>query len=132
MPFQPDVDAMAPTLQLALNYPKRELRCIGTLDSRTRRHVVEAVGELLVDVPPSITIDVARLTVADVDGANTFAHVQRMVREAGVRLRWEGLDSDHLRGIVPLRFRARRPRQSEERALRAARLGHPSMTLRPT
>lgn len=134
MPYQPDVDAMTPTLELTLDYAKRKLRCTGTLDRRTRRHVVEAVGELLAVTPSSITVDVAHLAVADVDGANAFAHVQRMVREAGVRLRWQGLDSDHLRGIVPLRYRARRPRHqpAESAAARAVRPVHPSMALRPT
>lgn len=133
MSYQPDVDAMAPTLELTLDYPRGVLRCTGTLDSRTRRHVVGAVNELLAGTPPSITIDVGDLTVAEVDGADAFAHVQQLVRDAGVRLRWLGLDSDHLRGILPLRYRARRPRQqsADRAALRAAKLQHPSMNLRP-
>lgn len=134
MPYQPDVDAMSPTMQLTLNYSKRELRCTGVLDSTTRRHVVEAADELLMGMPLSITIDVTHLTVTEADGANVLAHVQKMARDAGVRLRWRGLDSDHSGSIVPLRFRARRPRQqsAERAALRAARLQHPSATLRPT
>lgn len=132
MPYHPDIAAVGPALELTLDYPERTLRCSGTLDGRARRHLVEAVGELLVGGPPGITIDVAQLTVADVDGANALAHVQRLVREAGARLRWQGLDSDQFRGILPLRYRARRPRRpspewsAERDALRLARLRHPS------
>ena len=129
MAYEPDIAAVGPALELTLDYPGKKLRCTGTLDSRTLRHLVEAVGELLVGAPSSITIDVAHLTVADVDGANTFARVQRMVREAGVWLRWQGLDSDQLRGILPLRYRARRPRRqsAEWDALRLVWLRHPSI-----
>jgi ABC-type transporter Mla MlaB component len=127
--YERDIGGVAPALVLTIDVAKGSLRCTGTLDRRTRHHVEEAVGELLVEMPSRIAIDVAHLTVADVDAANALAHVQRMVRGAGVRLRWQGLDSDHLRGILPLRFRARRPRwqPAESAALRVARLRHPSM-----
>jgi anti-anti-sigma regulatory factor len=129
MTYQPDIAAVAPTLELTLDYAEVSLRCAGTLDTRTRGHVVDAVDELLAGEPASIVIDVADLYVADIDGANTLATVQRMVRDAGIRLRWQGLDSDHLRGILPLRYRARRSRP--EASLRTGRpLGratHPSM-----
>lgn len=129
MAYQPDVDAMEPTLELSLDFPKRELRCAGRLDRRTGHHVMAAVGELLVDMPTRITVDVARVTVGDVDGANVLPRLQKMVVEAGGRLRWQGLDSDHFGGILPPRHRAGSPRRrsAESAALRAR---HPSMGLR--
>jgi anti-anti-sigma regulatory factor len=129
MAYEPDIAAVAPTLQLTIDYADGSLRCAGTLDARTRRHIVEAVDELLAAGPAFIVIDVGELHVADVDGANALANVQRTVREAGVRLRWQGLDSDHLRGILPLRYRAKRPpSQPSLRGIRPlGRAVHPAM-----
>lgn len=109
MAYQPDITAVAPALELTLQYIPASLRCTGTLDTRTRCHFVEAVEELLASAPSSVTIHIGELHVGDVDGANTLAHAQRLAREAGIRLRWRGLDSGHLRGILALQHRARRP-----------------------
>lgn len=139
MAHEPDIAAVAPALELTLDHPGKTLRCAGTLDGRTQRHVMEAVGELLVGPATGLTVDVACLTVADVDGANTFARIQRMAQEAGVRVRWQGLDSEQLRGILPLRSPARRPaggsavwdvrvldRQRHPSAIRPPALGDPT------
>lgn len=127
MALQSDIAAVGPALELSLDYVQASLRCVGTLDTLTRRHLFEAVDELLMDVPARITIDVTDLQVADVDGANALANVQRMVRDAGSRLRWMGLDSDHLRGVLPLRYRARRPlRVPASAGLTCGRPAHPS------
>lgn len=129
MAHETDIAAVAPTLELTLDYELTSLRCAGTLDTRTRHHVIDAVDELIAGEPGGIVIDVAGLYVADVDGANTLAEVQRMVRDAGCRLRWQGLDSDHLRGILPLRYQVRRSRPRS--GLRTGRpllsAMHPSM-----
>lgn len=111
MAFEPDIAAVAPVMELTISYLDRSLRCTGTLDGRTRCHLVEAVDELLASEPPFVVIDVGELHVADVDGANALALVQRKVRAAGGRLRWHGLDSDRLRGILPLRSLSRPPRK---------------------
>lgn len=110
MADEPDVSGSEPAAGLTVDCDRGVLRCAGTLDSRTRRQVVDALDELLATRPAFIVVDVGELHVADVDGANTLAAVQRSAREAGVRLRWQGLDSGQLRGLLPLRFRARRPR----------------------
>jgi ABC-type transporter Mla MlaB component len=104
----------ARAVQLTVECVDGTVRCAGTLDRATRHRVVEAVGELLKAGPACVVVDVGELHVADVDGANALAAVQRSVRAAGVKLRWQGLDSGHLRGILPLRFRARRPRPVPE------------------
>lgn len=112
MAYQPDIAAVAPSLELTLSYRPGQsmLRCVGTLDTRTRRHVLEAAEELLATAPSSVTVDVEDLHVDDVDGANALTQVQRMMREAGVRLQWRGLDAEHLRGVAPLCFRAKQSR----------------------
>lgn len=115
-----------PELELTFGYLPLSLRCQGTLDARTRHHLVAAVDELLAKGSSRIVvIDISHLHVADVDGANGLSRVQRMVRDAGARLRWEGLESDHLRGILPIQRRARRP--SQQAALRANRPTHPAL-----
>jgi anti-anti-sigma regulatory factor len=95
--YDADIAAVAPVLELTLDYVPASLRCAGTLDVRTRRHVLEAIAELLAGKPSEVTIDVEDLHVTDTDGANAFAYMQRMVREAGVILQWNGLDAGHLR-----------------------------------
>lgn len=112
MAYEPDIAAVAPTLELTLDFVEGSLRCAGTLDARARRQVVEAVSELLAHAPTCVTVDVSALYVADVDAADILAGVQKMARDARVRLRWDGLDSEHLRGILPVRYRARRPDRS--------------------
>lgn len=102
MPHQADIDAMAPALKLTIDYVSSSVRCAGTVDVRTGRHVVEAVEELLTQVPPSVTIDIRELHVADRAGADALLRVQRIVRDAGRRLRWHGFTGDHVGGIVPL------------------------------
>lgn len=130
-----DVDVVTPALELTLG--PRSLECAGTLRGRTRHYVLEAAEQLFASSASGVTIDVARLCVADVDGANTFAHLQRMARHAGIELSWVGLEPGRLRGLRPLgslppgsQTRATQP-QRYERAQRHARRGrredHPSM-----
>ena len=95
-----EVDAVAPVLELALG--PASLECAGTLRGRTRRFVLEVAEQLFAHGASAVTIDVSRLCVADVDGANTFAHLQRMARDAGVVLRWVGLEPGRLQGLRPL------------------------------
>jgi anti-anti-sigma regulatory factor len=95
-----DVDAFAPVLELTLG--PASLECAGTLRGRTRHYVLEAAELLFASSASAVTIDVAHLSVADVDGANTFAHLQRTARSAGVELRWVGLEPGRLRGLRPL------------------------------
>lgn len=113
MAYEPDIAAIAPTLELTLNYSPRptSLRCVGTLDARTQRHMLQAVDELLAVGPSHVTVDVRDLRVADSDGANALTLVQRMVRDAGAILRWRGIDADHLRGLLAVGYRVRRPRR---------------------
>ncbi len=82
---------MAPVLELT--FGPRSLECVGTLDTRTRRHVLEAVEIVLQDGPPSVDIDISGVRVADADGANTLVALQRMVKDAGASLHWRGLDA---------------------------------------
>ena len=103
-----DIAAVDPALELTVGTDS--LLCRGTLNTSTRSFVLEAAEMLLAHRPPVVTIDISELHVADVDGADTFVHLQRMTREVGVELRWQGLDSDRLRGILPLGpFPGRRP-----------------------
>lgn len=106
----PDVAEVAADLVLTLDPVARpaSLHCAGTLDTRTRQYVLKAVRELLACSPASVRIDVSELRVADSTGANTLAHVQRMVRQHGATIHWRGLDADHLRGDFSLSYRARR------------------------
>lgn len=85
-----DIAEIDPVLELT--FGPNSLTCAGTLDVSTRRHVLEAVEMVLDDVPSTLGIDVSALEVADADGAQTLVVMQRMVRDAGVRLRWRGLD----------------------------------------
>lgn len=73
------------------------LRCVGRLDRRTRHRLIAAVEEMLRGEPGAITIDVEKLRLMDGDAANALTQVQRMVRQSGVLLRWQGLRPDHLR-----------------------------------
>ncbi|MDA8312035.1 MAG: STAS domain-containing protein [Actinomycetota bacterium] len=87
---------MDPELELTLG--QTSLRCTGTLDRRTRPYVLEAAQIVLARRPPSITVDVSKLSVADADAANTLVRLQRMARDAVARLHWVGLEPDRLRG----------------------------------
>lgn len=89
-----DIAAVEPVLELTIG--RTSLECSGTLSTRTRRHVLEAAETLLAG-SLAVTVDVSDLYVADVDGANTFARLQRMAREAGAELHWVGLESGVLR-----------------------------------
>lgn len=129
MTHRRDVDAMTPALELTIDYVVPSLQCAGTLDSRTGRHVIEAVEELLAAERPSrMTIDISELRVDDVNGANVLLRVQRTVEGAGVALRWQGLGSDHLSGILPLGCLARRSpaKRSTRAAPRVAKATHPA------
>lgn len=89
-----DITEVDPVLELTLE--PSSLECAGTLDFSTRRHVLEALEVLLERRPPEIGIDVSHLQIVDADGANALAVMQRMVSDAGARLRWQGLDEDVL------------------------------------
>ena len=108
-----DIDDVTPVLELSLG--PASLECAGTLRGRTRHYVLEAAELLFSGGAVAVTIDVAGLSVADVDGANTFAYLQRMARHAGVELRWVGLEPGRLRGLRPL---GSLPRGSQGQAAR--------------
>lgn len=110
----PDVDAAGPVLSLTCG--ASSLVCNGVLNSRTRPLLLEAARALFESHPPHVTIDISDVHIQDVDGANSCALVQRMARQTGTTLHWAGLDSDRLRGILPLRARAKRSRPSPARA----------------
>ncbi len=93
-----DIADIDPVLELT--FGPFSLECAGTLNFSTRRHVLEAVEVILDGRPSSIGIDVSGLEVADTDGANALVVMQRMVREAGVSLRWQGLDA-HVLAVLP-------------------------------
>jgi ABC-type transporter Mla MlaB component len=101
MAYQPDVDAVAPALEMTIDYITPSLICSGRLDAQTRRNVLEAVEELLDRRPSTVTVDVRKLQFADPDGANTLVQVQREARAIGVKVDWIGLDADCLRDGVP-------------------------------
>lgn len=115
MPYQsdvgaPDVDVVAgaPTLELTIDPVSATVRCAGTLDGRTRRHMVEAVEALVARGRSTVTVDVQALDVSDDESARTLAHVQRLVRKAGRNIRWHGLRADHFGSVLRVRYRARR------------------------
>jgi anti-anti-sigma regulatory factor len=108
-----DIEAVEPTMNLTLL--ASSLVCNGTLNARTRPCLLDAARVLFADRPARVTIDISDVLIEDVDGANTFAHVQRMARQVGTTLHWEGLDSDRLRGILPLRTTVKRSRSSQVR-----------------
>jgi anti-anti-sigma regulatory factor len=91
-----DIAALDPVLALAIEHDTASLRCAGRLDGRTGPHVQAAVEELLARGPSCLTIDVRALVVADADGADALAHVQRRARDVGVTVRWRGLDAARL------------------------------------
>lgn len=129
MPYRPDVDAMAPILELGIDYAGPSVSCVGDLDVRTKHHLVEAVGELVATTGEraEIAIDVSRLHLADLQAANTLAEVQGMVRAAGMRVRWRGLGSDRLRGILPMCLTRRDAVKPSARPVPdTAKLRHPS------
>lgn len=102
-----DIAAADPALELTLG--RHSLACRGVLNVLTRPFVLEAAEMLLARHPGFVTIDISELSVNDIDGANTFVHLQRMARDAGAELHWHGLQSDRLQGILPLApFSARR------------------------
>ncbi|MDA8312935.1 MAG: STAS domain-containing protein [Actinomycetota bacterium] len=82
------------------------LRCVGTLDARTRSRLVSAVEQVLRFRPRAVTIDVEELRLADRDAAAALAQVQRMVEQSGATLRWRGLRADHLQVAPTLGRRA--------------------------
>jgi ABC-type transporter Mla MlaB component len=86
------------------------LSCAGVLNRRNRHRVLDAVSLLLHDATPQVVVDISQLRIEDVDGANALAHVQRAARVAGATLSWRGLDSNRLKGILPLQVRSRRHR----------------------
>lgn len=91
-----DIAAVDPPLELPTS-----LQCSGTLSGRTWPQVLKATKTLLARWPPTVTIDVSDLYVADVDGANTFARLQRMGRKEEVELRRVGLEFGLPRGPRP-------------------------------
>ena len=93
-----DIAEIDPVLELT--FGPCTLECAGTLNSMTRRHVLEAVEVMLDGKPASVRIDVARLRVTDTDGANALLAAQRKIRGAGVRLRWQGLEDARLRAVL--------------------------------
>lgn len=97
---QPDVAAVAPALEVTIDYVSSSVRCVGRVDARTDRYVIEAVTELLTQVPPHLTIDIRELHVVDGAGADALLRVEGMVRRSGRRLRWRKPASDHIGGIV--------------------------------
>lgn len=108
-----DIDAVDPMMELT--FRPSSLVCTGTLNTRTRRYVLEAASVLMAEHPPRVTIDISNVDISDVDGANTLAHLQRIARQAGTVLHWEGLESDRLRAILPLRVPAKGSRPSPPR-----------------
>lgn len=84
-----DVAAMNPELVFSLD-PPTFLRCVGTLNGRTRHHLLEIVEHMLRSGPGTITIDVEELRLADVDAANALTRVQRRVKDAGASVHWLG------------------------------------------
>ena len=94
-----DTAEMVPDLELT--FGPRTLQCVGKLDCRTKRHVLEAMELVLQGAPASVDLDVSGLFVADADGANTLVLLQSMVEAAGVDLHWRGLDAPHFSDGVP-------------------------------
>lgn len=88
--------------ELELTFGPRTLHCSGTLSVRTRHHVLEAMDWMLRDTPQRVELDISGLHIADTDGANTLAVLQRMVNDAGAELRWRGLDTRRLSDRVEL------------------------------
>jgi anti-anti-sigma regulatory factor len=103
-----DVDAMAPALVLTLDFSvsATSLRCVGTLEGRTRHHMVAAVEQMLRPRPHGVSIDIGELDLADDDAAGALIEVQRMVGDAGAVLRWHGIRADHLRRAPTLGYRS--------------------------
>lgn len=123
-----DIEAVDPTMNLTLQ--ASSLVCNGALNARTRPYLLEAAQVLFADHPTRVTIDISEVDIEDVDGANTFAHLQRMARQAGTTLHWKGLDSDRLRRIRPLQVPVKRPRSSQVRLHLCGRQGS-SARLKP-
>lgn len=81
-------------LELTIRFTSEapSLRCTGTLDARTRDHVLDALAELLRSSPSTVVIDVTDLQVADLEAADVLAEVQFRGRQAGASLQWQGLN----------------------------------------
>lgn len=127
-----DLESMAPTLVLTLDSPVRasSLRCVGTLDHRTKRHLVAAVEEMLLGSPDTVAIDVEQLRLADAEAANALTTVQHMVREAGIALRWHGVGADLLRRAPALDYRSDARRASSSGLVRFPRRPSAGITRR--
>jgi|GEM_PF-6924400 len=86
-----DIAEIDPELELTIG--PCTLECAGTLNARTRGYVLEALEVVLQSEPPSVDINISDLRVADADGATALIAVERIVREAGVKVHWRGLDA---------------------------------------
>lgn len=80
--------------------------CRGTLDAASAPRLAATVGEA-VKSAPLVRVDVTELRVDDAAGAETLAALPHDARTAGAELHWQGLAPDHLRGVAPVRYRAR-------------------------
>jgi ABC-type transporter Mla MlaB component len=102
-----DIAAVDPALVLSVD-SSTVLRCAGTLDSRTRPCLVDAVTNMLRDEPSTIAVDIEKLRLADSAAANALTQVQRIAKDAGAAVHWRGLRADHLRMAPTLRAGAHR------------------------
>jgi anti-anti-sigma regulatory factor len=119
-----DIAAMNPVLVLTVD-PATTLRCVGTLDTHDRQHLVGVVDEMLRARPGIITVDIEHLELADADAANTLTQIQRMVKGSGAALHWHGVRADHLRSVPSLDYPAAgassaRIRQSQSSRMRTS------------
>ncbi len=100
-----DIAAVDPVLVLTVD-PTATVRCVGTLDSRDRQHLVAVIEEMLGARPDDVTIDIEQLLLADSEAASTLTEVQRMVKRSGAALHWHGVRADHLRSAPALDYPA--------------------------
>ncbi|MHB1552479.1 MAG: STAS domain-containing protein [Acidimicrobiales bacterium] len=101
----PDIVSTDPVLVLTVD-PPSSIRCVGTLDGVIGHHLVDAVDELLEARPPTISIDIEKLRLADSDAAAPLSEVQRRAKQAGTTIHWHGVGADHLRQAPDLGYRA--------------------------
>ena len=89
-------DSMDPVLEIWVDgdRPVVTIRLVGILDRTTRDRLLSVMDELVTEGIESFVMDMGEAEIFDASGAAALARLQRLVREAGRTLLWEGVDFD--------------------------------------
>jgi anti-anti-sigma regulatory factor len=89
-------DSMDPVLEIWVDgdRPVVTIRLVGILDRTTRDRLLSVMDELVTEGIESFVMDMGEAEIFGASGAAALALLQRLVREAGRTLLWEGVDFD--------------------------------------